>query len=80
MWPDSAEDGGREINKEVTGVPNRQQANCIQAEDHQEPASPDGQDEITWKMGDGGLDAVHLCGRSMHRCYPCTRSRTIQQI
>lgn len=32
--------------------------------------SPDGQDETTWKIGNGGLDAIHLCLSSMHRCYP----------
>lgn len=46
------------------------QANCIQVENHQKLASPDGQDETTRKIGNGGLDAVHLYARSMHRCYP----------
>lgn len=27
-------------------------------------------DETTWKIGNGSLDAVHLCSLSMHRCYP----------
>lgn len=46
------------------------QANCIQVEDHQEPASLGGQDETAWKIGSGGLDDVHLWARSVHRCYP----------
>lgn len=71
MWPDNAEDGGREGDKQGghRGC-YRHQANCIRAEDHQQPASPDRRDEITRKMGNGGLDAVHLYARSMHRCYP----------
>lgn len=46
------------------------QANCIQVEDHQEPACPDGQDETTRKIGNAGLDAVHSYASSMSRCYP----------
>lgn len=46
------------------------QANCIQVEDRQKPASPDGRDETTRKIENGGLDVVHLYARSMHRCYP----------
>lgn len=46
---------------------------------------PDGQGETTRKIGNGGLDAVHLHARSMHRCYPAhahthTPSATYKQI
>lgn len=58
------------------------QANCIQVEDYQEPASPDGQDEITQKIGNGGLDAVPSSRAQHAQMLPCTctHSDNIHQI
>ena len=72
VWLNNAEDeereGVRKKNKEVTGVAMGTRPTVFKWK----LASPDRQDVTTWKIGNGGLDAVQLVQRQHAQMLPCT--------